>query len=68
MNIEERIEKDLDLFDENYDSLEDCEAKKMARRYYDDAKYYLERKEYVSAFGCIAYAHGLIDAIRLYHI
>ena len=28
-------------------------------------KYYLEKKDFDTSFGCIAYAHGLIDAIRL---
>lgn len=66
MKIEKRIKKDIDLFEKNYEHLEDCEVRKMAQRYYNDAKYYYEKKEYVNAFGCIAYAHGLIDAMRCY--
>ncbi|MCK5636423.1 MAG: DUF357 domain-containing protein, partial [Thermoplasmatales archaeon] len=28
-----------------------------------DSKYYLEKKDYFTAFGCINYAHGLLDSI-----
>ena len=34
----------------------------LAQQYYEDAKYYFEKKDYFTAFGCINYAHGLIDA------
>lgn len=35
----------------------------MAQRYYDDAKYFLEKKEdAVLAFAAINYAHGWLDA------
>ena len=36
----------------------------LARRYCEDTEYFLARKDYVTAFGCINYAHGLIDAYR----
>ena len=39
---------------------------KMAKNYRNDAQYYLE-KIYLTSFGCITYAHGLLDAIRLTH-
>jgi len=35
----------------------------LAVQYYQDAKYYLEKGDYFTAFGCINYAHGLLDAI-----
>ena len=35
----------------------------LATQYYEDTKYYLEKKDYFTAFGCINYAHGLLDAI-----
>lgn len=36
----------------------------LASRYCEDTKYFLEKKDYVTAFGAINYAHGLIDAFR----
>ncbi len=35
----------------------------LAKQYYKDSKYYLEKKDYFTAFGCINYAHGLLDSI-----
>ncbi|MEM1513604.1 MAG: DUF357 domain-containing protein [Candidatus Thermoplasmatota archaeon] len=64
MEIEERIKKDLALFVENCKKVRDEKIVDMAKRYYEDAKFYLERKDYFTAFGCINYAHGLIDALR----
>ncbi|MCX6776066.1 MAG: DUF357 domain-containing protein, partial [Candidatus Micrarchaeota archaeon] len=29
-----------------------------------DAEFYLKKNDYVTAFGCINYAHGLIDAVK----
>jgi len=38
----------------------------MARSYFEDAKYYYERGDYVTAFAALNYAHGFIDAgVRL---
>ncbi|MCD6170829.1 MAG: DUF357 domain-containing protein [Thermoplasmata archaeon] len=64
MNMEERTEKDIKLFEKNIDKIKDDKIKDMAYRYYKDAKYYLLKGDYFTAFGCINYAHGLIDAIR----
>jgi hypothetical protein len=36
----------------------------LATRYCTDAQFYLDKKDYVTAFGCINYAHGLIDAVK----
>ena len=35
----------------------------LDNQYYLDAQYYLEKKDLFTAFGCINYAHGLLDAI-----
>lgn len=61
----ERILKDIKLFEKNIKSLEDNKIVDMARRYYVDAKYYLNKGDFFTAFGCINYAHGLIDALRM---
>ncbi|WP_297070367.1 DUF357 domain-containing protein [Thermococcus sp.] len=38
----------------------------MARSYFDDARYYYSRGDYVTAFAALNYAHGFIDAgVRL---
>ena len=36
----------------------------LASQYCEDTKFFLEKKDYVTAFGAINYAHGLIDAFR----
>lgn len=65
MDIEKRIRKDIKIFEENCKELENNKIVEMAKRYYEDAKYYLAKKDYFTAFGCINYAHGLIDALRM---
>ncbi len=65
MEIKERIIKDLKKFEENIKEVKDERIKDMARRYYEDAKYYFAKEDYFTAFGCINYAHGLIDAVRM---
>lgn len=34
----------------------------MAKAYYEDAKHFFEKGDYVNAFGCVNYAHGWLDA------
>lgn len=33
----------------------------LAKRYFDDAKYFEEKNELVNAFGAICYAHAFLD-------
>ena len=70
MDEETRIKKDILMFEENIQKIKqhdkDNFQKKiieLARQYYEDAKYYVEKKDYFTAFGCINYAHGLLDAV-----
>lgn len=65
-----RIKKDIVMFEENLQKLNsnkltESQEKTMelAKQYYKDSKYYLEKKDYFTAFGCINYAHGLFDSI-----
>jgi len=37
----------------------------LARDYTKDAKYYLDAQKPVTALACIAYAEGLLDALKL---
>ncbi|OPX57745.1 MAG: hypothetical protein A4E25_02122 [Methanobacterium sp. PtaB.Bin024] len=74
MDAIKRIKKDLDLFAKNIKEIEsikvhDEEEKivQMAKNYRDDTKYYLKQEDYLTSFGCITYAHGLLDAVRLLH-
>jgi hypothetical protein len=34
----------------------------LVKQFYEDAKYYLGKQDFFTAFGCINYAHGLLDA------
>ncbi|MCW7070160.1 MAG: DUF357 domain-containing protein [Methanophagales archaeon] len=63
---EERIKKDIALFEESITELGegDWEVLELARAYCEDARYYLAKGDYLTAFGCINYAHGLIDGIK----
>jgi len=70
MDEKTRIEKDITMFEENLRTLEGERLTKkqektveLAKQYYEDSKYYLGKKDYFTAFGCINYAHGLLDAI-----
>jgi len=68
----ERIEKDIDLFTKNIKEIESIKIHekedkivKMAINYRKDTDYYLEKQDYLTSFGCITYAHGLLDAVRI---
>jgi hypothetical protein len=70
MDEKTRIEKDIVMFEENLlqlGKLNLTESQKktveLASQYYEDSKYYLKKKDYFTAFGCINYGHGLLDAI-----
>ena len=69
MDDKTRIKKDIVMFEEN---LEEIQTKKignknkiieLATQYYADSKYYYDKNDFFTAFGCINYAHGLLDAI-----
>lgn len=70
MNEQTRIKKDIVMFEENITKIEDIDLTssqqktvELASQYYEDSKYYLEKKDFFTSFGCINYAHGLLDAI-----
>jgi hypothetical protein len=71
--IRERIEKDIRMFSESmreYNAVQgDASAKekeiaKLAEMYASDAKSYLDKGDTYTAFSCISYAHGLLDALK----
>lgn len=70
MDEKTRIEKDIVMFEDNISQINDkklTEAQEktveLAKQYYEDTKYYLDKGDFFTAFGCINYAHGLLDAI-----
>ena len=70
MNEKTRVQKDIVMFEENSIKLQDTSLTisqkktfELATQYYQDTKYYAEKKDYFTAFGCINYAHGLLDAL-----
>ena len=67
MNEDERIKKDILLFKQNVSKIPEKNRQlkpiELAVQYHQDAQFYLEKKDYFTAFGCINYAHGLLDAI-----
>ena len=69
MNHATRVAKDITMFEDNIKRLPTTltPAQKtvttLAHQYYEDTKYYHEKKDDFTAFGCINYAHGLLDAI-----
>lgn len=64
MDEERRIREDIEQFYRNVGKVRNAEIAELATRYCKDAEFYLKRRDYVTAFGCINYAHGLIDAAR----
>ena len=70
MDEETRIQKDIIMFEENIEALKEKNKALLTdgrvvlgSQYYEDAKYYLEKQDFFTAFGCINYGHGLLDAI-----
>ena len=70
MDEKTRIEKDIIMFEQNLTQLEEKilsmlqnKTVELAKQYYNDAKYYFEKKDLFTSFGCINYAHGLLDSI-----
>jgi hypothetical protein len=63
-----RIESDIRQFYTNVlevkETPENADSIELAKKYCEDTKYFLAKKDFVTAFGCINYAHGLIDAYR----
>ena len=70
MDEKTRITKDIVMFNENLEgfntnslTVQQKKIVELATQYYKDAQYYLEKNDTFTAFGCINYAHGLLDAL-----
>jgi hypothetical protein len=73
MNEINRIKKDIIMFEENLKIINKNKLRKnqyqiyeLSKQYYEDSKYYLKKNDYFTSFGCINYAHGLLDSIIKY--
>lgn len=72
METREKIIKDIAKLERNLNEVKNLtvpekekEVIKRAIDYKNDSEYYLEKEEYRTAFGCIEYSHGLLDAIKM---
>lgn len=68
MDEEARIREDIALIEKSIAELGSAAPRGIldaALRYKRDAEYYLSKRDYVTAFGCINYAHGLLDAVKM---
>ena len=70
----EKIKIDIKNVERNWNQVsnitfenEEKEVYDRAIDYMNDSKYYLEKEDYRTAFGCIEYSHGLLDALRMIH-
>jgi len=67
MDEKTRIQKDIVMFEENIKKTKNKKnqekIRELSTQYFEDSKYYLSKKDFFTAFGCINYAHGLLDAI-----
>ena len=70
MDEKTRIQKDVVMFEETIEKTKNLELSEkqkeiieLATQYYQDTKYYLEKQDFFTSFGCVNYAHGLLDAI-----
>jgi uncharacterized protein len=67
--IRQRIEKDIRMFYDNLGKIASIKDEPMlktvelSKMYASDAKSYLEKGDFYTAFSCVSYAHGLLDAV-----
>jgi len=64
---EEKIKKYISITEKALEGIKIIDDKgkdvlDMATRYFNDAKYYKEKGDFVTAFAAINYAHGWLDA------
>ena len=70
----EKIAKDIAKLERNLNQVAHIEYASKEKEVYDraidywnDSKYYLEKEDMRTAFGCIEYSHGLLDPLRMMH-
>ncbi len=74
LESKEKITIDIQKLERNLKQVEhitfvgkEKEVYDRAVDYMNDSKYYLEKEDMRTAFGCIEYSHGLLDALRMIH-
>ncbi|MBE6487100.1 MAG: DUF357 domain-containing protein [Methanosphaera stadtmanae] len=74
LESKEKIQIDIEKLERNLRQVEDISFTGKQKEVYDravdymnDSKYYLEKEDMRTAFGCIEYSHGLLDALRMIH-
>ena len=74
LESKEKITIDIQKWERNLKQVENItfvdkekEVYDRAVDYMNDSKYYLEKEDMRTAFGCIEYSHGLLDALRMIH-
>lgn len=67
IQITERVFAEMDLSPDNMyvDKEKTKDIIDAAKRYLEDAKYYHDRKQFETGLVSVAYAEGLLDALRL---
>ena len=72
LESKEKIQIDIEKLERNLRQVEDISFTGKQKEVYDravdymnDSKYYLEKEDMRTAFGCIEYSHGLLDALRM---
>jgi hypothetical protein len=74
LESKEKITVDIKKLERNLKEVEhitfldkEKEVYDRAVDYMNDSKYYLEKEDMRTSFGCIEYSHGLLDALRMIH-
>ncbi len=74
LESKEKISIDIAKLERNLKQVEDIDFVGKEKEVYDravdymnDSKYYLSKEDMRTAFGCIEYSHGLLDALRMIH-
>jgi hypothetical protein len=67
--VRKRIEKDLALFEESVRGIKaqpggQAKVLELAKMYASDSRSFLDKGDLYTSFSAIAYAHGLIDALK----
>ena len=63
----QRVLEELEITQEStrLDPVKIGEIIDEAKRYLEDAKYYLDRKQFGTSLASVAYSEGLLDALRM---
>ena len=68
-SIEQKLQKYFELTSKAFEKIKIVEKHKkeaedildLAKRYFDDAKYFEEKGDLVNAFGAVCYSHAFLD-------